>query len=374
MRENEEEQALSPRDVNQIDGEFTATIESVGMEGNVESLDVPTAESRRMLSAALWSIRHAGSRDKRQLRVSACQKMFSAGWAGRKGEDSPSELEIRERMWTAVLSARSPDLVDSALAAGLRAWKVGEPWAGWEKTAIGMAVREGSLDCALALAKAMTRQEVAAAGKESGAMLFSLLQGGMLSMPEAEALWLEWSSKGLGIDAQDGDGNELRGSVLMSACRMESEESCEAIPILLRWGASLRFADEDGRSAMHLLCAGTHEESDFDSTSEAALAALKALLHAGADPGERDARGARAIDLARAARWDGGVAMLAPFEERASVLGQVEIHDAEFGAALREMRRRGYKLSDPSGAPLDWGAAIEECSVEKEERGIRQRL
>jgi hypothetical protein len=341
---------VSPGQISPYDPDFGALVESLAASGrDFERLASPTDKSADAMVSTLWSISHAKGKSKAALaakasRAEVAKKMLAAGWAGQEGQRLDST-------WDAALRARDPSLIDALLDAGLRPWKAGGYW---RHTPIGLAMYKKRFDDALTMAKAMTASDVAEACKQMGAMLFDLLDLRALAASGAQELWEDWKSKGLSIDARDyakPDGT----TALMYASGRGTDDFMAAVSILIQWGADPKLVDKDGRSALHSVC-----DASFISTlgEHERARALRALLGAGADPLAVDARGQKAIDLARSSKWDEGVAILAPFEERLNLDDQLSERDALLGAAVMELRRRGYGLCDPQGHPVDWDQAL----------------
>ena len=73
----------------------------------------------------------------------------------------------------------------------------------------------------------------------------------------------------------------------------------------------------------------------------------------------RDSRGLTPIDIARAARWDAGVAELSAFESKEGLAAELDAGEARLGRALKELRRGGFSLLSPDGAQVGWDEALQ---------------
>lgn len=340
---------LSPKNINLYDVDLGAKMAEAGRTGRAMSPQAfPTEASLNLLRSTICSIQEIKGRSREALAnkeaiAAAAKAMFEAGWAGACIESGKQEV-----LWEHLIGTGRLSLVDAALAAGMR------PWFGnghWRHEPVGAAIYKRKINLALSLAGAMAPEDIQNASARGESMMFDLL--GMESLAPSDILlfWERWSANGLSIDARS-YGDALGSTVLMVACARGKDE---AIPLLLSLGANPNLAGEDGRSALHLLCDHPYLQH---SGKQLAMASLKALLQAGADPMAKDARGLAAIDIARGSKWDEAVELLAPFEERVEIAGELSADDAAMLAAIAKLREQGYGLTNPSGKPVAWDAAL----------------
>lgn len=274
--------------------------------------------------------------------------MFEAGWGnGANVQESGS-------LWEHVLGTKSQKLAQAALEAGLRPWvpcdDMGRRLA-WRHTPIGSAIYKGLSAQSVAMAKAMTKADVALAAKESDALLFDIVDFNVWKRmgPSMAEMFRAWSVAGLEIDARAG-GVKGAQTVLMRACEYPS--FCEgAIQILLGLGANPKLKRGDGRTALHLACDHDHSYGDDDGQR---IQEVRALLKAGADPTARDAEGLAPIDLARASKWRDAIKELEAYEVKDEIDGELEAGARKLGFAVMELRRRGFELVGPDGSTVDW--------------------
>ena len=152
-----------------------------------------------------------------------------------------------------------------------------------------------------------------------------------------------------GVSVQATTGDARRGSPLMSACQWGSVDVARA---LVEAGADVRFADERGKTALHIVVA-----LDCEGAMEGTAAALtRLLLEAGADPGAADRDGRTPLHkVVYAACVDLLVDAGADLEARDS-LGRTPIYAALEAKFLRQRRlvfsrmvERGANLVDTGG-------------------------